>query len=72
MDVKYPNDLDDFDSDLPLLAEIMKISKCNKLVCTLYDKENCVVYIRVLKQALNHGLILNKKVCRVTQLNEET
>ena len=71
MDVKYPNDLDGFDSDLPLLAEIMKISKCNKLFCTLYDKENCVVYIRVLKQALNHGLILNKKVCRVTQLNEE-
>ena len=71
MDVEYSKELDDFDSDLLLLAEIMKINKCNKLFCTLYDKENCVVYIRVLKQALNHGLILNKKVCRVTQLNEE-
>ena len=60
MDVEYSKELDDFDSDLLLLAEIMKINKCTKLFCSLYDKENCVVYIRVLKQALNHGLILKK------------
>ena len=42
----------------------MKTNKCNKLVCTVQDKENYVVHIRALKQALSHGLIL-KKVHRV-------
>ena len=48
----------------------MKISKRSKLVCNLYDKNNYVVHIRSLKQALNHGLIL-KKVHRVIQFNHE-
>ena len=48
----------------------MKINKCRKLVCNLYDKNNYVVHIRSLKQALNHGLIL-KKVHRVIQFNQE-
>ena len=48
----------------------MKINKCSKLVCTVQDKENYVVHIRALKQALNHGLIL-KKVHRVIQFNQE-
>ena len=30
----------------------MKIEKCNKLVCSIQDKENYVVHIRALKQAL--------------------
>ena len=38
--------------------------------CNFYDKENCVVHIRSLKQALKHGLIL-KKVHRVIQFNQE-
>ena len=57
-------------SDLPFLPERMKIDKCNKLACSLYDKKNYVVHIRSLKQALNHGLIL-KKVHRVIQFNQE-
>ena len=48
----------------------MKINKCNKLVCNLYNKNNYVVHIRSLKQALNHGLIL-KKVRKVIQFNQE-
>ena len=48
----------------------MKIDKCKKLVCNLYDKEIYVVHIRSLKQALNHGLI-SKKVHRVIQFNQE-
>ena len=55
-------------SDLPFLPARMKINKCSKLVCNLYDKKN--VHIRSLKQALNHGLIL-KKVHRVIQFNQE-
>ena len=38
----------------------MTINKCTKLVCTVQDKENYVVHIRALKQALNYGLILKK------------
>ena len=62
-----PHGLDD---DLPFLPERMKIGKCKKLVCNLYDKKNYVVHIRSLKQALNHGLIL-KKVHRLIQFNQE-
>ena len=46
----------------------MKINKCNKFVCNLHDKNNCVVHIRTLKQALNHGLVL-KKLHKVIQFN---
>ena len=48
----------------------MKIDTCNKLVCNLYDKKNYVVHIRSLKQALNHGLIL-EKVHRVIEFNQK-
>ena len=47
----------------------MKINKCSKLVCNLYDKNNNV-HIRSLKQALDHGLIL-KKVHTVIQFNQK-
>ena len=48
----------------------MWINKCTKLVCTILNKENCVVHIRALKQALNHGLKLTK-VHRVIQFDQE-
>ena len=48
----------------------MKIKKCHKLVCNLYDKNNYVAHIRILKQALNHGSIL-KKVHKVIQFNQK-
>ena len=70
VDVECPKNLNDLHSDLPLLPERMKINKCSKLVCNLYDKNNYVVHIRSLKQALDHGLIL-KKVHRVIQFNQE-
>ena len=57
-------------SDLPFLPERMKIDECKKLVCNLYDKKSYVVHIRLLKQALNHGLTL-KKVHGVIQFNLE-
>ena len=64
VDVEYPKNLQDLHSDLPFLPERIKINKCNKFVCNLYDENNYVVQIRSLKQALNHGLIF-KKVHRV-------
>ena len=72
VDIDYPKILlHDLHSALPFLPERVKINKCSKLVCSLYDTNNCVVHIRLLKQALNHGLMV-KKVYRVTQLNQET
>ena len=41
VDVEYPKDLHDLHSDLPFLPEKMKINKCNKLVCNMYDKNLC-------------------------------
>ena len=69
-DVEYPKNLHDFHSDLPFLPERIKNNKCNKLVCNLYDRNNYVVHIRSLKQALDHGLIL-KKIHKVIQFNQE-
>ena len=70
VDVEYPINLHGLHNDLPFLPEKMKISKCNKLVCNLYDKSNYVIHIRTLKQALNNGLIF-KKVHKVVQFNQK-
>ena len=47
----------------------MKIEKVEKLVANLHDKTEYVIHIRNLKQALNHGLVL-EKVHRVIKFNE--
>ena len=39
VNVEYPKNLRDLHSDLPFLPERMKIDKCKKLVCNLYDKK---------------------------------
>ena len=59
VDVEYPKRLHNLHNGLPFLQETMKIRKCNKIVYNLYDKNNYIAHIRTLKQALNHGLILN-------------
>ena len=70
VDVEYPKNLFSLHSDLPFLPERKKIGKCNKLVCDIYGKKNCVAHVKALKQALNHGLIL-KKVHTVIQFNQK-
>ena len=60
----------DLHSDLPFLPQRIKINKCYKLICNLSDKNNYIVDIKLLKQALNHGLIL-KKVHRVISFNQK-
>ena len=60
VDVEYPKTLFNLHKDLPFLAERKKIEKCKKLVYNIHNKENYLVHIRALKQALNHGLILKK------------
>ena len=55
VDVKYPKRLHELHSALPFLSERMKVNKCKKLVCNLFNKKKYVVHINALKQALNHG-----------------
>ena len=39
VDVKYPKNLHGLHEDLPFLPERMKIGKCKKHACNLYDKK---------------------------------
>ena len=60
IDVKYAKNLFNIHSDLPFLPERKKIKTCNNLVCNMHEKENFVIHIRALKEALNHRLIRKK------------
>ena len=60
VDVQYLEQLHKICNDLPFLPEIMKIEKVEKLVADSHDKTECVIHIRNLKQALNHGLVFKK------------
>ena len=60
VDVKYPKELYELHDKLPFLTERKKLGKVEKLVTNLQDKSEYVVHIKILKQALNHGLILKK------------
>ena len=57
VDVEYPEKLRSVHSDLPFSPERMKINKCEKLVCNTRNKENYIIHISSLKQALKHELI---------------
>ena len=70
VDVELPTNLFNLHSDLPFSPERKKIEKCMKLVCNIHNKENYVVDIRALKQAVNNELIL-KQVHKVIQFNQE-
>ena len=59
IDIEYPEKLFNLDKDLPFLLERKKVNTVEKLICSTEDKKN-VIHIRVLKQALNHGLALRK------------
>ena len=74
-DVEYPTNLFSLLNDLSFLPEWNKIKKLlvitsNKLTCNVHDKEDYVVHIRALKQALNRGLKL-KKVHKVIKFNQK-
>ena len=47
----------------------MKVNKCKKLVCNLYNKKYHVDPIRSLKQAVNNGLKI-KKIHKVLKFNQ--
>ena len=57
---------------LPFLHERMKIEKVEKLVADLHDKKKYIINITMLTtQALNHGLVLEKKMHRVIKFNQK-
>ncbi|KAF4526571.1 hypothetical protein B566_EDAN009587 [Ephemera danica] len=62
VDVDYPNELHDYHSDFPFLAEnkVPPGGKHPKLVTTLNRKENYVIHYTALQQAINHGVQLTK------------
>ena len=70
VDIDYPKNLYDPHIDLPFLPQRMKINKCDRLICNLYDKNNYIVHISLLKHALNHHLIL-KTIHRVISFNQD-
>ena len=70
VDVRYPKRIHKLHSDLPFLSERMKIDKCNKLVCNLFNKKKYVTHINSFKRALNHRLKL-QKIHRIIKFNQE-
>ena len=68
VDVQYFEKLHELHNQLPFLPERMKIEKVEKLVANLLDKSECIMHIRNLKQAVNHGLVL--KVHKVIKFNQ--
>ena len=47
----------------------MEIEKVEKLVTNVHDKTEYIIHIKNLKQALNHGLVL-EKVHKVIKFNQ--
>ena len=66
--VQYPEKLYDLQNDLAFLPERMKTEKLEKLFANAHDKTEYVVFIRNLKQPLNHGIVF-KKEHRVIKFN---
>ena len=70
VDIDYLKELFNLHKDLPFLPVRKKVNKVEKLICGIEDKEKYVMHIKVLKEALNHGLEF-KKVHRVIQFNQK-
>ena len=60
VNVSYPKDLHNSHNDHPFMCERMEINGVEKLVPNIRDKENYVIHIQALNQALQHGLRLDR------------
>ena len=70
VDIDFPKELFSLHKDWPFLPKRKKVEKVEKLIGSIEEKRKYVIYIRVLKQALNRGLKL-KKVHRIIQLRQK-
>ena len=68
VDVQYLENLPKLHDDLLFLPERMKIEKFEKLAANSHGKTKYVKYIRNLKEALNHRLVLKKKFMELLSL----
>ena len=68
-DVSYLKHLQRIHCDFPILSDRMKIEKCQKLVCNMYQKGSYIVPIKALRLVLDYGLIL-KKVYGAIEFNQ--
>ena len=57
VDVQHLEKLHELHNVLPFLPERMKIENVERILANVHDKAEYVIYIRNLKQALNHGLV---------------
>ena len=69
VDMKYPRELHDHHNDLPFMCEKIRVSGVEKLVPNLHDKQKDVIHVKALKQALDHGLLL-ERIHRVIQFKQ--
>ena len=69
VDVKYPRELHDLHNDLPFMWQKIRVNRVEKLVPNLHDKKKYVIHVKTLKQALDHGLVL-EKIHRVIQFKQ--
>ena len=56
-------------NDLRFFSEGMIVDIAEKFVANLHDKKEYVIHIWNLKQALNHGLVLNKCIETLNLIN---
>ena len=59
VDIEYPRELHDLQSDLPFLPKKLKLISATSL-CAICIIKKYVVHIRALKQALKYGVKLKK------------
>lgn len=75
VDLDYPDELHDAHNDYPFCAERQAVpngkTKTEKLLLTLENKRNYVIHYRMLRLALEQGLIL-RRVHRVLQFRQST
>ena len=69
VDVAYPRKLHDYHNDLPFMCTKMKINGVDKLIPNLYYKHKHVIHIKGLKQAIDHGLVL-ERIHRVIEFKQ--
>ena len=60
VDMAYPRELHDSHNDLPFMCNRMKINGVEKLIPNLYYKRKYIIHIKALKQAIDHGLVLER------------
>ena len=60
VDVSYPKKLHDLQNDLPFMCTKMRINGVEKLIPNLHYKRKYLIHICTLKQALDHGPVLER------------